>query len=119
MFGNCISERLRAPNTEGNVTLCVALQFVFFTKCYVMCSFTVRVLYKMLVLRNQNASFGRHMERVRQTTNIGRSVRKFVSVAYNFVTSQWPRGLTHGVSGRSLTGIVDSNPAEGMDVCVL
>jgi hypothetical protein len=62
---------------------------------------------------------------------------------YKISRSQWPRGLRHGsaaarllglwvrmpipvaarykgwVYGRSLTGIVGSNPTGGMDVCVV
>jgi hypothetical protein len=33
--------------------------------------------------------------------------------------SQWPHGLRRRVCGRSLAGIVGSNPAGGMDVCHL
>jgi hypothetical protein len=32
--------------------------------------------------------------------------------------SQWPRGLRHELFARSDTGIVGSNPTQGMDVCV-
>jgi hypothetical protein len=32
--------------------------------------------------------------------------------------SQWPRGLKRGVCRRSLAGIVSSNTAEGMDICL-
>jgi len=35
------------------------------------------------------------------------------------VRSQWPHGLKVWVSSRSLPGIVDSNSAGGMDVCLL
>jgi hypothetical protein len=44
---------------------------------------------------------------------------RLLSVIIQICPSRWPRGLRLWVCGRSLAGPVGSNPAGGMDVCLL
>ena len=45
--------------------------------------------------------------------------RKFITLFTTDRRSQWPSGLKAWVCSRSPAGIAGSNPAKGMDVCIL